>query len=79
MASENREITVEQAAEILNVPQSHLTRLLEAGEIPWRTVDGQSRLCLNDVLRHKDQVDAEADGAFADLVAQAQELRLGYE
>ncbi|MBI4408511.1 MAG: excisionase family DNA-binding protein [Gemmatimonadetes bacterium] len=67
-----------KAADLLNVSRRYLIQLLEAGEIPFRMVGKRRRLRLSDVLVYKARADAESERAFQDLVAQAQELGMGY-
>jgi excisionase family DNA binding protein len=78
MASRNGEVTLKQAADLLNVSHQYLTRLLESGHIPSRLVDSHTYVRMSDLLAYKTGMDLDAERAFADLVEQAQELGLGY-
>lgn len=78
ITSQGEEVSTQKAADLLNVSRPYLIRLLEKGEIPFRMVGTHRRLRLSDVLGYKARTDAEGERAFRELVAQAQELRLGY-
>lgn len=75
----DREISTQKAADLLNVSRPYLIKLLESGRIPFHKVGSHRRVRLGDLLKYKVQMDAEADRAFAALVAQSQDLGLGYE
>jgi excisionase family DNA binding protein len=79
LAAIDREVSTGRAAEILNVSRPHLVKILESGKIPFRKVGSHRRLRLADVMEYRARQDAETDRAFGDLVAQAQELGLGYD
>lgn len=79
LAAIDREVSTGRAAEILNVSRPHLVKILESGKIPFRKVGSHRRIRLEDVMEYKARQDAETDRAFDELVAQAQELGLGYD
>jgi excisionase family DNA binding protein len=78
VAALEEELTTQQAADLLNVSRPFLIRLLEEGAIPFRKQGTHRRLRLGDVIDYKQVRDAQAECAYQELVAQAQELRLGY-
>ncbi|HYH83135.1 MAG TPA: helix-turn-helix domain-containing protein [Longimicrobium sp.] len=73
------EVSTQRAADLLNVSRPYLVRLLEKGELPFRMVGSHRRIRLADVLDYRARLDAAAEEAYAELVAQAQELGMGYE
>jgi excisionase family DNA binding protein len=79
VAALEEELTTQEAADLLNVSRPFLIRLLEEGRIPFRKVGTHRRLRLADVLDYKCARDAQAERAYEELVAQAQELHLGYD
>lgn len=72
------EVSTFQAAEILNVSRPYVIKLLDAGDIAFRMVGSHRRIRLDDLLVYKQARDVASDRAMDELVAQAQELEMGY-
>ena len=75
---DDAEVSTFQAADILNVSRPYVIKLLDEGAMPFRMVGTHRRIRLPDVLAYKDKKDSASDAAMDELVAQAQQLKLGY-
>ena len=73
------ELSTQETAEFLNVSRPHLVDMLEQGKIPFRKVGAHRRVMAKDVIDYKQHLDADRLKALDKLVAQAQELDMGYE
>ena len=73
------ELSVTQAADLLDVSDSFVGKLLASGELQAVIASQPPALKLADVLAYKNRSDAEAAAILDELTAQAQELKLGYE
>lgn len=73
-----REVTTQQAADLLNVSRQYLVRLLEAQRIPFRKTGKHRRLRIEDVLAFKEKRDKDRRAGLRALSQMTQEFG-GYD
>lgn len=78
LLSEEEELTTSQAAEVLGVSRPFLVKLLEEGELSYRTVGSHRRLTVAEVLDYKEKTRKKRKEVLDQLAAEAQESGLGY-
>lgn len=78
LASDDDELTTQEAADLLNVSRPHLVKLLKEGRIPHHMVGTHHRVRRRDVLAYKARQREHAEDALQALADQAQDLGLGY-
>lgn len=76
IVSLNRQLTTQQAADLLNISRPYLIKLLEQGEIPHTKTGTHRRIAFADLMRYKTQRDTESKQALADLIRLNEELGL---
>lgn len=73
-----REVTTQQAADLLNVSRQYLVRILDEGRIPFRKTGKHRRLRIEDVLAFKTQRDRDRRAGLRELTRMTEELG-GYD
>ena len=72
------ELTIQQAADLLNVSRPYLIKMLENKEIPYRRVGNRRRIRLSDLINYKRNSEETRRRVFRDLTRDAQDMGLGY-
>lgn len=72
----NKELTTQEAADILNVSRPFLIKLLEDEQIPFIKVGTHRRIRFSDLMSYKKQRDAERTRGLAELTQMSQEFGL---
>ena len=75
----DKELTTQEAADILHVSRPHLIKLLDRGDLPFHRVGTHRRIRIEDVLTYRDRRDAERSAALDELTKLSEELPGGYQ
>ena len=74
----DKELTTQQAADILNVSRPYLNKILDLGDIEHRKVGRNRRIKFSDLMKYKEAQELKSQAALQELADQAQELDMGY-
>lgn len=74
----HKELTTQEAANILNVSRPYLVKLMEAGEIPFHKNGVRRRVFFKDLMEYKQKRDQASMLLLDELTAEAQEFDVGY-
>lgn len=72
------QLTTQQAAELLGVSRPFIIKELKDGRIPFHLVGTHRRIAYRDLMEYKAKCQSDHDKAMDELVAQAQDLKMGY-
>lgn len=73
MIPEKHEMTTDEASELLNMPQSFLTKLLKEGKIPSVEEGAYSHIRRQDVITYKKQRDNKRSQLLDELIQMSQD------
>ena len=73
---ENKELTTQEAADILNVSRPYLVKLLEQGTIPFTKIGTHRRIRFIDLMNYKKQRDAARLRAINEIAHISQDAGL---
>ena len=74
----DKELTTQQAADILNVSRPYLNKILDLGDIAHRKVGRNRRIKFSDLMAYKKSQEQKSKDALQELAKQSQELDMGY-
>ncbi|MEG4202143.1 excisionase family DNA-binding protein [Microcoleus sp. Pol12A5] len=76
IVTHNRELTVHQAADLLNVSRSFLVKLLDEGAIPYIEVGSRRRILFQDLMTYKQQRKVQRRQLLDELIEMTEEAGL---
>jgi excisionase family DNA binding protein len=72
----HKELTTQEAADILNISRQYLVELLEAQAIPYSKVGTHRRIRLGDLMNYKNDRDAKRREGLSQMTKKSQKLGL---
>ncbi|MEG4581224.1 excisionase family DNA-binding protein [Microcoleus sp. MON1_C5] len=76
IVTHNRELTVHQAADFLNVSRSFIVKLLDEGAIPYIEVGSRRRILFQDLMTYKQQRKVQRRQLLDELIEMTEEAGL---
>ena len=73
---QERELTTQQAADLLNVSRPYIVKLLEQGEIPYITVGTHRRVRFEDLMKYKQQRETKRSQLLQEMIDISEEAGL---
>ena len=73
-----KELTTQEAADLLHVSRPHLVKLLDRGEMPHHRVGSHRRVRIEDVLSYRERRAAQRREHLDELTRLSQEVEGGY-
>ncbi|MEG5037720.1 MULTISPECIES: helix-turn-helix domain-containing protein [unclassified Microcoleus] len=76
IVTHNRELTVHQAADLLNVSRSFIVKLLDEGAIPYIELGSHRRILFQDLMTYKQQRKVQRRQLLDELIEMTEEAGL---
>lgn len=70
----HKQLTSQQAADLLNVSRQYLVRLLDEGAIPYTKTGKHRRIRINDLLEYKKKRDDQREQGLVELMQMSQDF-----
>jgi excisionase family DNA binding protein len=74
----NAQLTTQQAADLLGVSRPFLISEMKGGKLPFQKIGTHRRIAYAELMKYRQKMAEESNAAMDSLVAEAQELKLGY-
>jgi excisionase family DNA binding protein len=75
----HKELTTQEAADLLNVSRPHLVSLLEGGEIPFQKSGSHRRVRFSDLQKYRELRDQKRRAVLSDMTREAHEQGLNWD